>query len=84
MNASFGVTPDLYRGLVRPFYMVARPGFFGGFGSWLDMFSPVDWNYAKVPSPLNIDGTVQAIDWDVLGDDMMRAIQKYAPESLAA
>jgi hypothetical protein len=68
----------------RPFYLVARPGFFGAFGSWLDMFSPVAWNYARVPAPLDVNGAVQAIDWMMVGGDMAEALRGYSAESLPA
>ncbi|MGA2395268.1 MAG: hypothetical protein ABSH03_18155 [Candidatus Lustribacter sp.] len=69
---------------VRPFYRVARPGFFGGFGSWLDMFSPVAWSYARVPAPLDVDATVQNIDWMMVGGDMADALRGYSSEALPA
>ena len=32
---------------LRPFYLLARPDFGGGFGSFLDIFSPLTWNYVS-------------------------------------
>jgi len=83
-SAYFGGYRRAFNGLPRPFYLVARPGFFGGFGSWLDMLSPVAWNYARVPTPLDVDETVQMIDWMMVGGDMAYALHGYSSESLPA
>lgn len=84
VNTYLGGFRGSFGGSPRPFYLVARPGFFGGFGSWLDMFSPVSWNYARVPTSINIDATVQAIDWMLVGADMTIALGKFSREKISA
>jgi len=68
---------------VRSFYMLARPGFFGGFGSWLDMFSPLLWNYGKLPTLDDYDSVMIGLDWQIVGMDMNAAIGKQS-EAIAA
>lgn len=81
--ALFGRMPTEYTNSVRPFYSVARPGFFGGFGSWLDMFSPLSWNHGRLPETADYDSAMIGLDWQIVGMDMQFAIGKQS-EKIAA
>jgi hypothetical protein len=83
LAALVGLPPPLYFGALRPFYMVGRPGFFGGFGGWVDLFSPLMWNYGMVPSQCDYDTALIALDWNFVGTDMQAAIGREA-EAIAA
>jgi hypothetical protein len=84
LSALFGFAPHWDADQPKPFYLVARPGFFGSFGSWLDIFSPVAWNFARLPDGTDFDAEILALDGRILGADMKRAIEVGAPKSIAA
>jgi hypothetical protein len=79
VRALLGISQIEYTGGARPFYMVARPGFFGGFASWLDLFSPLTWNYAHLPEQVDYDSAMICLDWQTVGMDMRHAISKQPP-----
>jgi hypothetical protein len=61
-------------GGVRPFYLVARPGFWGGFGSFIDVFSPLGWNYvSSFRSPEEVNAVATYTDWCMVGNDFRHA-----------
>ena len=79
IRAAFGFSNEPYQvGEAKPFYEVARPGFWGGFGSYLDVFSPMNWNYANIPADADYDTFLIALDWYMVGHDMRQAIEQVA------
>ncbi len=65
---------------LRPFYLLARPGFWGGFGSFLDIFSPLTWNYVSTFDSLNeVNAASIYIDWCMVGNDLQEAIIEAKP-----
>jgi hypothetical protein len=64
---------------LKPFYLVARPGFWGGFGSFWDLFSPQNWNYnlfSRVGEP---DAASIYIDWYMVGRDLYKVLDEVEP-----
>jgi hypothetical protein len=62
---------------VQPFYLVGRPGFWGGFGSFLDIFSPQAWNYVgSFRSPDEVSIVSAYADWCMVGSDFRHALQE--------
>ncbi len=77
IRAALGFSSEPYQvSEAKPFYEIARPGFFGGFGSYLDVFSPLTWNYANIPADMDYDTFLVAFDWYMVGHDMRRAIEQ--------
>jgi hypothetical protein len=77
-------TTDLTAGGVKPFYLVARPGFWGGFGSVLDIFSPQGWNYVSGFRSLEeIYAVSTYVDWCMVGHDLRQAIAVETPRLAA-
>jgi hypothetical protein len=66
----------------QPFYMIARPGFFGGFGSFLDLFSPISWNYVNFSGLDEANAVSVYTDWLAVGSDLVNTIEANPPESL--
>ena len=81
---AFGMTPPFYGSGPRPFYMVGRPGFWGGFGGWLDMFTPTAWEYTTYfEHPGTIDVSTY-MDWYLAGRDLMRTAEAQEQLKLAS
>jgi hypothetical protein len=77
IGAAFGWQPSAFyshQNGIRPFYMVARPGFSGGWGQWLDLFSPLNWNYPIYYAPEDIAAVTTAADWAVVYGDLARSV----------
>jgi hypothetical protein len=83
MAAAYGWLPeeaDLTAFEIRPFYLVARPGFWGGFGSFVDIFSPQGWNYVGNFRSLEEVNIVSSYaDWCMVGHDMREAMIESHP-----
>jgi hypothetical protein len=74
LRSLFGLsTENCEPGPIRPFYLVARPGFWGGMGSLNLIPSPLSWNYTPVPDP-DLDATSFDLDWALISQDMRSAI----------
>ncbi len=69
---------------VRPFYMVARPGFWGGFGGLFDIFSPLGWNYPQYASAEEASAVSIYTDWLLVGQDLALTTVECPPETFAA
>jgi hypothetical protein len=86
-RAALGWEPDFYGagGNVRPFYLVARPGFWGGFGSFLDFFSPLEWNYPIYSGVDEATAISVYADWCLVGQDLAISTSRHLPaEALSA
>lgn len=85
LGAIFGCGPGVeYWNGVRPFYMTARPGFWGGFGSSLDVFSPFSWNYVNYTTREAADEAAMLSDWYALGGDLMATLDSVRIPELPA
>jgi hypothetical protein len=84
IGAALGFRPATYptytlNGVsAHPFYTIARPGFWGGFGGWLDIFSPVGWNYPQYQSLDEANAISTYSDWVMVGQDLYTVIQRKA------
>lgn len=79
IGSAFGWLPASYGPEdIRPFYLVARPGFLGGMGSVIDLFSPQVWNYNMYFSPGESDALSVYADWYMVGHDLTKAMQQRA------
>lgn len=82
LGIAFGITPPYYGSGPRPFYMVGRPGFSGGFGGWLDLFTPTAWEYVTYfDRPVGDVGSF--MDWYLAGLDLTNAAKKQEQVELA-
>lgn len=78
------IETSLTPGGLKPFYLVARPGFWGGFGSFLDVFSPQGWTYVSAfRSPEEVAAVASYDDWCMVGYDLRRAMAIENPRLAA-
>jgi hypothetical protein len=77
-GTALGWNPITY-GDIRPFYVVGRPGFWGGFGSILDIFSPLQWNYPLYGSADEASAVSVYTDWCLVGNDLATAMEHHQP-----
>jgi hypothetical protein len=78
LGAALGWPQDgLYSAGVEPFYVVGRPGFIGAFGQWLDIFTPLNWNYSVYFSESQAMADTFYLDWYMVGQDLTNATFAY-------